>query len=714
MRKIIRVLFCIVSIGVSISIAWYSIAWYSIPDLSTRVYVCFQIGVFVGILWWWKYWSTHTNTVASILTVIGVFGTFLGIFIGLQAFEIENIEASIPGLLEGLKLAFLTSLVGIGSAILLKGIGIVAPLFRKFQKGKNPIDVERDKFIGALKGIETSGETNLRAQLVTLNTTIKKEGSETRKTLDNIKTHLDGIHTSLTEEEGATFKQLHHLTTTFSNKHEELIRSQTKEGRETRDTLNSIKTEITGIKEALIGEDESTVFAQLQELTETVSEKVGEIAAKVGEIATGQLIEALREVIRDFNKNLTEQFGENFKQLNEAVGRTVEWQEQYRQQMDELANEFRIAAQSVEQSRVALASAAESLTTIEDQSDSLVSIAEKLDPILHTLNDQLEAFSELRQRAHEAFPLIENRLNDLTASFSNTVKTTIANSHKSMETQRAALATQGDELRKTVGDTTQQFEQLTTRFSGSVETSIADSHNSMNKQREELTARFSSLEIAINAALETTTQQLTTMTTDFSEAVKTSITESQVSMNKQREELTARFSDLENAMNAANQQLRKTVNGISKQLDSVFERSANHMENTLKEFTNEIHGSLEKQREAFEAHSRTFQTTLNEISGQVNAITRNVSENVNQSQVSMNQQRQELVKLTQQLQENFRELENTLEADLTRSLQLLAGHLAALSKKFVDDYTPLTEELYRLVNLVRNNTSHEDTHSPPF
>ena len=29
--------------------------------------------------------------------------------------------------------------------------------------------------------------------------------------------------------------------------------------------------------------------------------------------------------------------------LNEAVvGRTVEWQEQYRQQMDELANEFRL------------------------------------------------------------------------------------------------------------------------------------------------------------------------------------------------------------------------------------------------------------------------------------------------------------------------------------------------------------------------------------
>ena len=91
-------------------------------------------------------------------------------------------------------------------------------------------------------------------------------------------------------------------------------------------------------------------------------------------------------------KTLPSNFGENFKQLNEAVGKTVEWQEQYRQQMDKLANEFQIAAQSVEQSRAALTSAAQSLMTIEDQSESLVSIAEELAPILHTLNDQLEAF----------------------------------------------------------------------------------------------------------------------------------------------------------------------------------------------------------------------------------------------------------------------------------------------------------------------------------
>ena len=352
MRNII--LGALVFLGIGIVLIFIANFW--ILDLPTRVYVCIQIvlGLLAfGILWWKKGWYTHTNTAASILTIIGVFGTFIGIFIGLQAFEIENIEASIPVLLEGLKLAFLTSLVGILCAIILKAYAFVYQMIKDQDPSEETIDRFVSQLTTTLTNVQTSGDINLLAQLVTLNTTLKEKSSETKEILNSIKTNLTGIYAFLTKQEEGE--------------------------RETREMLGVMKTDVTRVKVALTGEDESTVFAQLQELTSTVSEKVGEIAAKVGEIATGQLIEALREVIRDFNKNLTEQFGENFKQLNEAVGRTVEWQDQYRRQMDELAEEFRIAAQSIEQSRVALSSVVQSLITIEDQTESLVMVAEKLE-----------------------------------------------------------------------------------------------------------------------------------------------------------------------------------------------------------------------------------------------------------------------------------------------------------------------------------------------
>ena len=50
----------------------------------------------------------------------GIFGTFLGIFIGLWNFDAGNINDSIPSLLSGLKTAFITSLVGIGASLILR------------------------------------------------------------------------------------------------------------------------------------------------------------------------------------------------------------------------------------------------------------------------------------------------------------------------------------------------------------------------------------------------------------------------------------------------------------------------------------------------------------------------------------------------------------------------------------------------------------------
>ena len=413
----------------------------------TIVYVFLQIVllVWLGIRLKNKGRHAHTNAAASILTIFGVFGTFLGIFFGLLAFDIDNIEASIPGLLEGLKLAFCTSIVGIGSAFFLK--------FRALLRARGDESGESiEKFVtsltNTLQNVQTSGEMNLLAQLETLNTTIENEGSETRET-------LNGIYTSLTGGQNETVTQLRDLTTTVSNKHDllastiaekydNLVYLQAEEGNQTREKLTTLQSAIT--------DGQSEFRTELENLTTTFSNKhdllISEfqafsknVAESVAKLATDELIEALKTVIEDFNAKITAQFGENFKQLNEAVGKTVTWQEQYRRQMEELADEFRVAAEGIEKSRESVALIAESSNTISSRSESIVACTEKLDPILYTLNDQLDAFSGLRQRALEAFPLIENRLNELTEGFSNAVQRAITSTNDHKRYQRKFQST---------------------------------------------------------------------------------------------------------------------------------------------------------------------------------------------------------------------------------------------------------------------------------
>lgn len=53
-------------------------------------------------------------------------------------------------------------------------------------------------------------------------------------------------------------------------------------------------------------------------------------------------IEALNKTIQNFNENLTKQFGENFKQLNNAVKELVEWQREYKSIVTATTDELKV------------------------------------------------------------------------------------------------------------------------------------------------------------------------------------------------------------------------------------------------------------------------------------------------------------------------------------------------------------------------------------
>ncbi|WP_416862180.1 MotA/TolQ/ExbB proton channel family protein, partial [Helicobacter ganmani] len=74
-----------------------------------------------GLAFWdyLSYGKQKHRDFKSIIMSAGVLGTFVGIFVGLQDFDVSNVENSVPSLLAGLKTAFYTSILGMALAILL-------------------------------------------------------------------------------------------------------------------------------------------------------------------------------------------------------------------------------------------------------------------------------------------------------------------------------------------------------------------------------------------------------------------------------------------------------------------------------------------------------------------------------------------------------------------------------------------------------------------
>ena len=62
----------------------------------------------------------NTANRADMALSFGILGTFLGIVAGLLGFDVKDIQGSIPQLLSGLQYAFITSIAGMFSSILIK------------------------------------------------------------------------------------------------------------------------------------------------------------------------------------------------------------------------------------------------------------------------------------------------------------------------------------------------------------------------------------------------------------------------------------------------------------------------------------------------------------------------------------------------------------------------------------------------------------------
>jgi len=122
-----------------------------LKDPTTRFFICI-IGVIFLAGFLGRLFRKRTNKIIAILpnvaVSIGILGTFYGVFIGLLNFDVSKINDSIPKLLEGLKLAFTTSIAGLIASIILK---FVFEFKATLEDSKN--NVQQDDPVELLKEI---------------------------------------------------------------------------------------------------------------------------------------------------------------------------------------------------------------------------------------------------------------------------------------------------------------------------------------------------------------------------------------------------------------------------------------------------------------------------------------------------------------------------------------------------------------------------------
>ena len=453
----------------------------------------------------------------AVLTTAGILGTFIGISIGLVNFDPADIKASIPQLLDGLKTAFLTSIVGIIGSIALKIIQAFAD--------------------------DTS------------NTVVEIGPAH--------------IYDSLKAQEAL---------------------------------LGKIVEGNLQLKSAIAGDGDSSLVTQIQKmrqqshddtdrLREEMTKEFRDFAEKVSEIGSKQLIEALSGVIKDFNDNLTEQFGENFKRLDDSVKKLVDWQDNYKEQLQQMDQSFQISTGALSQSEQKLGVISEHTAAIPQNMQALESIIRASDAQLSDMEKHLEGFAQVRDRAVDAIPALKSHIDLIMEEMKRSIKA--ASNHYEI------MIDDADSLIKQFRDSSGELQK---EFSDTVSSSIKNAVTQLDSTTSTMTSGTEKIARSVNEAASSTDRFVKEIFEKWDANIQQHDSRMEQVIARNANELNqktqAMFSGVEKQLNESVGKLEQIVNESFKTFDSSMqkeiERLVQTMANNLGSITNKFVGDYAK------------------------------------------------------------------------------------------------------------------------
>ena len=377
----------------------------------------------------------------TLVSTLGVLGTFWGITKGLMAFDTSDLDQSIPGLLDGLKTAFFTSLAGmIGSMFLSAFISKKQDERDGGISDINQAAGEITKSVKAMSDANTETIRSIQQQLTEQDRkafyrTVGEVMSKMSDTQKSITSAIDSLVVLQRSQENslADIKEANiSILTSFGNLEEATaqqsasINSVAKYSQEVSEythhlgeildvisgmsgTEDEINEKVGKLKEIIHGEviEIEDNMAKTNKLLESKFDEFTELLKKSN---TEALVEVMKKVTEEFQKQMNSLINkliqENFDQLNKSVEKLNQWQQENKEMIASLTLQYKEMSDNFEATSI-------SLTRVKDDTTSLVSEGGKLRQLVDALNQVIiedEHFIEVTKELHETANLSKSNM----------------------------------------------------------------------------------------------------------------------------------------------------------------------------------------------------------------------------------------------------------------------------------------------------------------
>lgn len=547
----------------------------------------------------------YVSYAPTLLTSLGIFGTFAGIVVGLMAFNVNDIDGSIQGLLNGLKTAFFTSLFGIVLSIIFKVLH-TSGKFSSPDVGASATSATPEDILNAIN--QQKGSIDLLVSAI--------GGNGDSSLLSQMK---------LLRSEICDNQKLAHSTQ--------------------QRTLESIIL----IQDATV--EQKQIFA---DFSDRLWIKMQDFADMLSKSATETVIEALKQVITDFNNNLTEQFGENFKQLNEAVKELVTWQENYKTQISEMTEQYKLGVASINATELSVSKISSESKAIPENMSNLKDIMEVNRHQLAELERHLEAFKDIRDRAVEAVPEIRKNVDE-------TVKT-IAES-----VQAASL----------------HYKELLNESDKFIQSHISSSHDLLDNFISKTNEGVDSIGKKLAESASKVESVITKSADEFSDSVSRVNGGLQDSASHVSEQTEVIKNHLKDTVEDLNEHVRSMIHSLvneSKALSSTLTDANKALVSDTSSVRDTVSQSIEKMQKRLES-------SLEDVFASQTQHMQKVFSNVDASL------RDQVGKTGDVVEKQLSMLDQAMQQELQKVMNVMGTKLGQIANQFVNDYSRLTEQM---------------------
>ena len=240
---------------------------------------------------------------------------------------------------------------------------------------------------------------------------------------------------------------------------------------------------IHSLNKSISDDSDSSLVSQIKLLRsenkdgfDKINRSFENFAEKMVEDNSKTLIEALEEVIRDFNTKISEQLGDNFKKFNESLNIMLEWQKDYKDQVENLVSDyskFRSSADSLDKT----------LENVSTNHESIRKSNEKLYNLIEDFSSEVNSFAELGEKANSSLPIIEEKVNSIVSLSKDHLSTSIETLKQDLEsitsTHKDVIDTFNERIKAMIDSSSNRVEEFDKQLGDELTKSLDTFGNSL-------------------------------------------------------------------------------------------------------------------------------------------------------------------------------------------------------------------------------------------